>query len=124
MDFLTFLFLLDKEEKVWVADLDERPVGCVSIATQPQFTSPYLDYLTEEEKSHKIAELRRLVVDSSVQRMGVATQLVTQLEQHAREQGFKLVFLKTANTGAMKFYQKLGYTIVKQNFGYVMKKTL
>lgn len=63
-------------------------------------------------------ELKRMYVQPSARRLGVAQQLVTALEQWATEEGYAKTILQTAikQPEAIALYQKCGYQHI-DNFG-------
>ena len=60
------------------------------------------------------AEIQKVMVAPEHRRRGIAAQLVTRLEQLARERDVRLLFLDTSEGpgGARAFYETLGYTYV------------
>lgn len=82
----------------WVAELDGEIVGCVGV---------YLHYDGE-------VELRRLVVDPTVQRQGLASRLMAQAEAFCRAAGYPRLMLWTSShtTAAIGFYEGRGYARV------------
>ncbi|MFB9990187.1 N-acetyltransferase [Bacillus benzoevorans] len=81
----------------FVAVVDEKVVGCASLAI--------LD--------RELAEIRSLVVDTSVKRMGIGKLLVEQIIQETKRLGInKLISL----TYQVEFFQKCGFDVtVKDN---------
>jgi GNAT superfamily N-acetyltransferase len=64
-----------------------------------------------EYKSEKEAELRRMSIDSSVRRLGVASQLLAVLLSFAKSEGYKRVFLTSGThmPAAHRFYEANGF---------------
>ena len=79
----------------WVAELAGRPVGCIGA------------YRRDDEE----AEIRRLAVDQSARRRGVASRLLDQAEAFCRDAGYARAIVWTANhmTAAMAFLLHRGY---------------
>lgn len=67
-----------------------------------------------ERKPGNVGELRRLAVDSQVQRMSIGRRLVEHAEAWAKENGITFIQLDNGKgvDGTLTFYQKLGYTHV------------
>ncbi|MBX2837822.1 MAG: GNAT family N-acetyltransferase [Gammaproteobacteria bacterium] len=55
--------------------------------------------------------VKTLFVDSSSRRLGVATRLVLDVENRAREVGCHCAWLDTSNPNAKLFYEKVGYSV-------------
>lgn len=90
----------------WVATLSDdddgnsdRIVGMVGLEAKPEAQG----------------ELRRLSVDSSLQRMGLGRRLVAHLEAWARDHGFKAIELHASHQRQepLAFYRKQGYRHVR-----------
>lgn len=81
----------------WLATVDWRPVGC--IALRRQGTQP------------GSGELKRLYVQLAFRGRGVAADLYAELEEAAREMGYRWLYLDTAAEmlAAQRFYLGLGY---------------
>jgi putative acetyltransferase len=79
-----------------VAYLDDVPVGCGAVRRLDETT----------------AELKRMYVDRSVRRRGIARALVEALEREARLIGVTTVVLETGTRlePAIRFYEAMGYT--------------
>ena len=79
----------------WIAELEGQAVGCVGA------------YRRDEEE----AEIRRLVVDGSARRRGVASQLLEQAEEFCRDAGYARAIVWTANhmSAAIAFLRHRGY---------------
>jgi GNAT superfamily N-acetyltransferase len=79
----------------WIAELDGIPVGCIGA------------YRRADEE----AEIRRLAVDRSARRQGVASLLLDQAEDFCRDAGYARAIVWTANhmTAAIDFLQHRGY---------------
>jgi len=65
--------------------------------------------------SEGTAEVGGLVVDSQSRGRGIGRSLMAAAEAWTRERGYSQLMLRsnTIRTEAHRFYQKLGYTIVK-----------
>ena len=79
----------------WIAELDGERVGCIGA------------YRRDDEE----AEIRRLAVDRSARRRGVASKLLDQAEEFCRDAGYARAIVWTANhmTAAIAFLQHRGY---------------
>jgi putative acetyltransferase len=94
-------FLLDVSElegpdvTVWVARLSDEAVGMVALV----------------RGSDGSAEIKRLFVDDSARGSGVASELLTAVEEGARDSGVSVIRLETGprSDAALALYQKHGY---------------
>ena len=88
-------YLLRPKSNFWIAELDGQPVGCIGA------------YQRDDEE----AEIRRLAVDRSSRRRGVASLLLEQAEDFCRDAGYARAIVWTANhmTAAISFLQHRGY---------------
>ncbi len=79
----------------WVAEQDGKIVGCVGV------------YRHDDGQ----VELRRLVVDPTIQRQGLASRLMAQAEDFCRAAGYSRMMLWTSShtTAAIRFYEARGY---------------
>lgn len=94
---------LDVDDFALVAWLDDRAVACGAyreIATCPDSV-----------------EIKRMYVDRSLRRTGIASQLLQRLERHASANGFCRARLETGvlQHEAISLYQRRGYVRI-QNF--------
>lgn len=76
------------------------------------------------------AQLRYMAVDTPQQNKGVGTNIVTHIEDYARQHKSKFLFLH-ARENALGFYKQLGYTVTEKSYllfdniqHYKMQKTL
>lgn len=78
-------------------------------------SSQVLGTVALEHKTKDEAELRRMSVRRNVRRGGIGQMLLQNLEDWARSQGYKDVFLSTGGhmPSAQQFYAKNGYTLEK-----------
>jgi len=60
-------------------------------------------------------KMRQVAVSENMRNLGIGRKLVEQSETIAREKGFRKIVLN-ARRGALKFYKKLGYEIVSEEF--------
>ncbi|MEH3154683.1 MAG: GNAT family N-acetyltransferase [Gordonia paraffinivorans] len=83
-----------------VARLDGRPVGCVALVVHDDMPGA--------------GEVKRLFVDDSARRAGVAAALMSALEARARERRLSRIVLETGNRQpeAVALYERLGYAVV------------
>ena len=79
----------------WIAELEGQAVGCVGA------------YRRDDEE----AEIRRLAVDRTARRRGVASQLLEQAEEFCRDAGYARAIVWTANhmSAAIAFLRHRGY---------------
>lgn len=97
-------FVLDRLERgpeageLWVAELDGRVVGAVSMQAE-----------------EGMGRLRWLVLDESVRGRGVGRRLVEISVRYARDRGFPGVFLTTISglDAAHSIYRKLGFELTE-----------
>jgi GNAT superfamily N-acetyltransferase len=92
------------EARVWVAcDSEGRVQGWVHV------------YGHRQLESGGAAEVGGLVVDESVRGRGMGRALMAAAESWARERGYERLTLRSnvMRNEAHRFYQRLGYTIVK-----------
>lgn len=87
------------EGPIWLAEIDGVPVGTVS-------------GLPEGDRFY----IRSMAVKPGIQRSGVGQRLLGTLEDHARELGFKLMFLYTTHVlpGAKRLYEKNGFYVLRE----------
>jgi GNAT superfamily N-acetyltransferase len=96
-------WLDDPMSRIFVAEQDNRVIGCLSL-----HAIPYL------ERTGRWARVESLVVDSGARRSGVARSLVQAAEDTARQWGCLAVEITSARyrDDAHAFYEQLGYTDV------------
>jgi GNAT superfamily N-acetyltransferase len=65
-----------------------------------------------------VAEVKRVFVRPDYRGRGISRQLMELLENHAREQGYRVLILETNGllVPAMKLYESLGYKVIP-NYG-------
>lgn len=105
------------EGPIWVAVRDGVVVGTVS-------------GLPEAERFY----IRSMAIDPFAQRGGIGQALLEMLETHAREQGFKRLYLYTTHVlpGARRLYEKNGFYVLRETLpeewfdmgGFEMEKVL
>jgi ribosomal protein S18 acetylase RimI-like enzyme len=83
---------------LWIARQDDRPVGCVGLL------------LSED----RVGVITRLFVRQDCRRLGIARQLMSELEQHSRASGLTMLRLDTRSdlTEARSLYVRSGFTEV------------
>lgn len=88
-------YLQRRASNFWIAEMDGEPVGCIGA------------YRRDDEE----AEIRRLAVDRSARRRGVASQLLDHAEEFCRDAGYERAIVWTANhmTAAIGFLKHRGY---------------
>lgn len=89
-------------ERVWIAELDGRPVGSVMCV--------------REDGSPGTARLRLLLVDPKERRRGVGSLLVAAVVGFARSAGYRELVLGTADVlaGARALCLRAGFTLVAE----------
>jgi len=98
-------------ENVWVAYVENLPVGCIAYRT----------------KADGVGEVKRLFLLKEYRGKGISKELLNLLEKHAREQGCTKLFLDTRITlePAVSLYRSFGFDITFQQGLYVqMEKEL
>ena len=80
---------------VLIAYIDKVPVGCAGL----------------RKHSKTEAELKRVWVEPEYRSQHIATEMISQIEEKARKQGFKTIVLQTREkmSNAVKLYCKQGY---------------
>ncbi|MFC9845311.1 GNAT family N-acetyltransferase [Streptomyces sp. NPDC060223] len=88
-------------ERVWIAELDGRPVGCV---------------MCVRDDAPATARLRLLLVEPDARGLGVGDQLVTAVEDFARGVGYHHLVLWTNDVlaAARRLYQRHGFVLVSE----------
>lgn len=91
-------------ERVWIAELDGRPVGSVMCVRD------------ESSPGSATARLRLLLVEPSARGHRVGQRLVDAVVDFAREVGYREVVLWTNDvlTAARKIYQRAGFVLVAE----------
>jgi len=94
-------YILDKGGNVFLALQDGRMVGCCALLVHDIYT----------------CELAKMVVDPSVQGIGIGFMLGNALIEKARQRGFKRVTLEgnTKMEASISLYRKLGFQEVPFN---------
>lgn len=98
-----------RRERVWIAELDGRPVGCVMCVRD---TAPR-DRTTPGSGT---ARLRLLLVEPSARGLGTGDRLVRAVIDFARENGDEAVVLWTNDvlSAARRVYRRHGFTLVAE----------
>ena len=88
-------YLQRQDSNFWIAELDGQVVGSIGA------------YRRDDEE----AEIRRLAVDRSARRQGVASRLMDEAEEFCRSAGYARAIVWTANhmSAAIAFLQHRGY---------------
>ncbi|MFF7206017.1 GNAT family N-acetyltransferase [Streptomyces sp. NPDC008141] len=88
-------------ERVWIAELDGRPVGSV---------------MCVRDDAPATARLRLLLVEPEARGHGLGDGLVRSVVDFAREVGYRELVLWTNDvlTGARRIYQRAGFTLVAE----------
>lgn len=61
------------------------------------------------------AQIRYMAVSKTHERKGIGRELISTMEEHARNSGIKLIVLD-ARENAVEFYKKLGYQIIEKSY--------
>jgi ribosomal protein S18 acetylase RimI-like enzyme len=82
---------------VWLAWVEERIIGCIALRAMRQFSEG--------------GEVKRLYVQPKYRGRGIAVALHDALETHARNIGYRCLYLDTTDnmTAAIHFYEAHGY---------------
>ena len=88
-------------ERVWIAEIDGRPAGCV---------------MCVRDDTPGAARLRLLLVDPETRGLGIGDQLVAACVEFARSVGYREMLLWTNDclAAARKIYQRHGFTLVTE----------
>lgn len=88
-------------ERVWIAELDGRPVGCV---------------MCVRDETPATARLRLLLVEPDARGLGIGDRLVTAVVDFAREVGYRDLVLWTNDilAAARRLYQRHGFVLVAE----------
>ncbi|HWR17923.1 MAG TPA: N-acetyltransferase [Terriglobales bacterium] len=81
-------------------------------------------FIVASSHPKKMGHIITIDTDRKLRRSGLGTLLMNAAETRLREIGCEVVFLEVAvnNTPAIKFYKKLGYSILKTLMGYYQGK--
>ncbi|MEV0776806.1 helix-turn-helix domain-containing GNAT family N-acetyltransferase [Streptomyces sp. NPDC050428] len=92
----------ERLERVWIAELDGRPVGSI---------------MCVRDETPDTARLRLLLVEPEARGHGLGGQLVQAVVDFARNAGYREVVLWTNDilTAARKIYMRAGFTLVAEN---------
>lgn len=87
-----------------VARLGGRPAGCAAL----------------RRIDHETAEVKRMYVAPFGRRKGIARRILAQLEQHARDFGYRTICLETGilQPEAQRLYESCGYRHIASFGGY------
>ncbi|MGK3938047.1 DNA-binding MarR family transcriptional regulator [Streptomyces canus] len=89
-------------ERVWIAELDGRPVGCV---------------MCVRDDAPATARLRLLLVEPEARGLGIGDRLVSAVVGFAREVGYRELVLWTNDVlaAARRLYQRHGFVLAAEN---------
>jgi GNAT superfamily N-acetyltransferase len=100
------------KEQCWIAEKTGNFLGCVMLVQDPD--------------NKDFAKLRLLLVEEEARGMGVATRLISECIQFAREAGYQSVVLWTQSIleGARRLYTRAGFSLIEweehESFGHVL----
>lgn len=88
-------------ERVWIAELDGRPVGCVMVV---------------RDEAPATARLRLLLVEPDARGLGIGDRLVSAVVDFAREVGYRDLVLWTNDVlaAARRVYQRHGFVLAAE----------
>lgn len=88
-------------ERVWIAELDGRPVGCVMVV---------------RDEAPATARLRLLLVEPEARGLGIGDRLVSAVVDFAREVGYRDLVLWTNDVlaAARRVYQRHGFVLAAE----------
>ncbi len=88
-------------ERVWIAELDGRPVGCV---------------MCVRDEAPATARLRLLLVEPDARGLGIGDRLITAVVDFARGVGYRELVLWTNDvlTAARRLYQRHGFVLTDE----------
>ncbi|KAL9961915.1 hypothetical protein ACROYT_G030951, partial [Oculina patagonica] len=94
-------YMSNKGCHMWVAEWNGKVVGMVGL-------------IHHENHKPGVAELQRMSVSTTCRKMGIARKLLSELLEHAREEGLKKIVLTTtsAQGPAIGLYKKHGFKLV------------
>jgi GNAT superfamily N-acetyltransferase len=100
------LFSAAKRNAFWVVEIDGRIAGMFGI----------------EGRNEGSTELRRMYLDRAYRGRGIAQQMLECAEARARELGFSMMILSTAEIqeAALAFYRKCGYRLIRTELADAM----
>ena len=102
MEFFGRFNYVDEDHRAIVVYNNNKPAGCGCL----------------REVDSETVEVKRMFVQSSERKKGIASLVLTELEKWAKESGYRKVILETGDrlTEAINLYQKHQYKIT-DNFG-------
>ena len=97
------------DQRMFVAEVDERPVGWLHAA------------MSESIEVEPYVAIVGLVVDRSHRGRGIGRQLLEEAERWAGEQRCRVVRLRSSvgRPAAHQFYEHVGYTNIKTQYSFV-----
>ncbi len=97
-------FINDPDSVTWVAEVNHQKAG----------------FIVADRRPHRVGHIITIDVVESGRRAGVGTALMYVVEEWARRQGLKLMYLETAedNQPAQAFYKARGYEKVEEIGNY------
>jgi N-acetylglutamate synthase-like GNAT family acetyltransferase len=98
-----FALARSERDRLWIAERDERIVGCIAIVAT----------------SEKEAQLRWFLVDPSVRGGGLGKRLLSEAVAFCEDCGYESIFLWTVSalTAAARLYSAAGFSKVEEKPG-------
>lgn len=90
-----------ENERCWIAERNGEFLGCIMIV--------------QDTENKNVAKLRLLLVEEAARGMGVATRLIKECIDFAREAGYEAIVLWTQSIleGARRLYKQAGFQLVE-----------
>ena len=109
-------YILPKRNSFFVAYDDERIVATAAIRAYDQDYEFFRGEYTEDNT----ASIWRLMVDKEYRRHGLARTLVNHMEEFAKEEGYKQIYLHTHRylEAGLPFWKSIGYIVTIEEDDY------